>query len=115
MKDLNQIAQIEKAIQQKYGDRAVINPKSLWSKEDEENYQQQISSGSFETQKKTIKEKREDYDFECSKLFTEEERVCEKCGVYSMNNKDSLYLNKFHLCYTCFLKHEINLRWTGKI
>ena len=37
-KDFNKIAKIEKAIKDKYGEEAIKNPKSSWSKEKEEKY-----------------------------------------------------------------------------
>mgnify|MGYP003122992503 CR=1 FL=1 len=36
--DLNKIAQIEKAIKEKYGSEAIQNPKGNWTKEKEKKY-----------------------------------------------------------------------------
>ena len=41
-KDLNKIAQIEKAIAKKFGKETITNPKSLWTDEKEEEYLEQI-------------------------------------------------------------------------
>ena len=40
-KDWNQVARIEKAISQKYGTETILNPKSLWNEEKEQEYQEQ--------------------------------------------------------------------------
>ena len=37
-KDLNYIAKLEQAIAKKYGEDSIINPKSLWTDEKEEQY-----------------------------------------------------------------------------
>lgn len=32
-------------------------------------------------------------------------RECEICSSYSLNCKDSLYLNKFKTCFKCYVEH----------
>ena len=39
-KDLNEIASIEKAIKEKYGEEAIQNPKKTWDEEKEKKYLQ---------------------------------------------------------------------------
>ena len=41
-KDLNKIAYVEKAIAKKFGQEAIINPKSGWTDEKEEEYLEQL-------------------------------------------------------------------------
>ena len=41
-KDFNQIAKFEQAIQQKYGEEAIQNPKANWSEDKEREYLEQI-------------------------------------------------------------------------
>ena len=41
-KDTNDIAAIEKAISKKYGDEAIVNPKSLWDEDKEKDYIEQV-------------------------------------------------------------------------
>jgi len=41
-KDLNQIAAIEKAIKQKYGEEAIQNPKANWDEAKEKEYLEQL-------------------------------------------------------------------------
>ena len=40
--DLNQIAAIENAMKEKYGETAILNPKSGWDEDKEKNYLQTI-------------------------------------------------------------------------
>ena len=41
-KDLNQIAKIERAIAEKYGEQAIENPRSNWNEEKEKEYLSQM-------------------------------------------------------------------------
>ena len=41
-KDLNHIAAVEKAISEKYGEEAVINPRANWDEEKEKEYLKQM-------------------------------------------------------------------------
>ena len=43
-KDLNQIAAIEKAIKQKYGEEAIQNPKANWDETKEKEYLEQLKN-----------------------------------------------------------------------
>ena len=42
MKDPDHLIKVEKAIQEKYGDEAIQNPKNNWDKEKEKDYLSQI-------------------------------------------------------------------------
>jgi hypothetical protein len=42
MKDDNHLIKVEKAIQEKYGDEAIQNPKANWNQEKEKEYLKQI-------------------------------------------------------------------------
>ena len=42
MKDQNYVAKIEKAIKDKYGEKAIHNPRSGWDKEKEEEYLREL-------------------------------------------------------------------------
>ena len=43
-KDLNQIAKIEKAMSKKFGHESIVNPKSGWDDEKEEQYLQDLKT-----------------------------------------------------------------------
>ena len=42
--DYKQISAFEKAIEEKYGEKAVLNPSSLWDTEKEKAYLEQVKS-----------------------------------------------------------------------
>ena len=75
MKDPDQLIQVEKAIQEKYGDEAIQNPKANWDTEKEKEYLQQIKKIA---RSEKPKEKIEvDGVLMPKKLFTKEsERTC---------------------------------------
>ena len=50
-KDTNDIAAIEKAISKKYGDEAIVNPKSLWDEDKEKDYIEQVKKTTKNTRK----------------------------------------------------------------
>ena len=105
--DLNTVAKIEQAISKKYGPETIINPKSRWSKEKELEYLQQIK-----VQHKNELRRREDTEkinkdgFLLSKklLTNKEDRTCPACFVYSFEQKDDVYMNKYDCCHRCYLK-----------
>ena len=107
-KDLNKIAQIEKAIAKKFGKEAVTNPKSFWTDEKEEEYLEQLKEFYNEEDKKEEqKEKvKKDGFFLPRNLITKEnKRKCPVCGVFSFKIKDDLYMNKFECCFDCYIQH----------
>ena len=105
--DLNEIAAIEKAISQKYGDLAAQNPAHFWNQEKEKDYLEQLKEVSRKQLSKEEDEERELNGFYIrGKLFTKEQNnKCSKCGKYSTEIIDDLYLNKFSSCYICYIKH----------
>ena len=54
--DLNQIAALEKAISEKYGEIAVKNPKANWDENKEAQYIEQTKKKFFEESKKETSE-----------------------------------------------------------
>ena len=107
-KNLNKIAEIEKAIAKKYGTETIINPKSFWSDEKEEEYLKQLKEFYKEQyKKKEQKEKvKKDGFFLPKNLITKEnKRNCPVCGVFSFKVKDDLYMTKFDCCYDCYIQH----------
>ena len=106
--DLNYIAALEKAISEKYGEIATINPKSLWNEEKEKQYLEQ----SKEKLKKEAKtDTSEDIiDLEGilipKKLINRNNhRYCQHCDSYSFDRKDDVYFTKWTCCRRCFVKY----------
>jgi len=106
-KDLNKIAEIEKAIAKKFGKEAVVNPKSRWTDEKEEKYLQQLKEFYKKQRKKTDNnEKIDEEGFLLSKnlISKESKRVCPICDAYSFSVRDDLYMNKFECCWKCYIQ-----------
>lgn len=116
MKDPNHLIKVEKAIQEKYGDEAIQNPKANWDPEKEKDFLEQIKEMA-RTEKP--KEKVEvDGVLMPKKLFTKEsERTCPVCKVYSFEMKDDLYMAKFKCCFKCYIQHVEGReeKWIAKL
>ena len=107
-KDLNYIAKLEKAISDKYGSDTVQNPKSLWTKEKEEEYIKQVQLLQEKADRLQEKiEKIETSGFLISKklLNKDANRTCPICETYSFDSKDDVYMNKFKCCFKCYVQY----------
>ena len=106
-KDYNFIAKVEQAIEDKYGEEAIQNPKANWSEEKEKEYLEQIKKIQ-QKQRKTseAKDKIEVNGFFISKklLNKDSKRACPVCETYSFEMKDDLYMNKFECCFGCYVQ-----------
>ena len=106
-KDLNKIAYVEKAIAKKFGKEAIINPKSNWTDEKEEEYLEDLKEFYSRQRKRSDNnEKIEEEGFLLSKnlISKESKRVCPVCNEYSFSVRDDLYMNKFECCYKCYIQ-----------
>jgi len=106
-KDLNKIAKIEKAMAKKFGTETIVNPKSGWTDEKEQEYLQQLKEFYFKQRKRTDdNEKIEEEGFLLSKnlISKESKRVCPICDKYSFDLRDDLYMNKFECCWKCYIQ-----------
>ena len=106
-KDLNYIAKLEKAIAKKYGQEAIQNPRSNWTKEKENNYLKQIKELTEQKNKrKDTSGKVEKDGFLISKklLNKESDRVCPTCHEYSFSLSDDYYTNKYDCCSECYVQ-----------
>jgi hypothetical protein len=116
-KDWDKLAQFEKAIMKKYGEKATINPKSLWNDEKEKEYLEQLEKLQEKELIASSKEDKVDMDgFLISKKLVNRgagRRVCMTCQVYSFNIRDDVYMTKYNCCYQCYVKWVENReqRW----
>ena len=104
MKDPEHLIKVEKAIQEKYGDEAIQNPKANWDPAKEKEYLQQIKKIAKSEQPR---EKIEvDGVLISKKLLNREHtrRSCPVCREYSFNLKDDAYMSKFDCCYKCYIE-----------
>jgi hypothetical protein len=115
-KDLNKIAQIEKAMAKKFGHESVVNPKSLWTDEKEKQYLEDLKE--FYLKERELSqdiEKTEEEGFLLSKnlINKKSNRVCPICDTYSFELRDDLYMNKYECCYKCYIQWVIDReeRW----
>tara|TARA_R110000824_G_scaffold194057_5_gene376539 strand:- start:1853 stop:2233 length:381 start_codon:yes stop_codon:yes gene_type:complete len=105
--DLNYIAKIEKAIEEKYGKETIQNPRANWSDEKEKEYLEQAKKLHKKYRKiNEANDKVEVDGFLISKklLNKDSERLCSVCETYSFNKKDDLYMNKFECCFDCYIQ-----------
>tara|TARA_Y100000296_G_scaffold38549_1_gene44636 strand:- start:10 stop:429 length:420 start_codon:yes stop_codon:yes gene_type:complete len=106
-RDLNTIAELERAIAQKYGKEAIQHPRSNWNEEKEKEYLEQLKKLSEKEDKTKEKvEKIEKDGFLISKklLNKESERSCPVCKIYSFDIKDGMYMVKFSCCFQCYVE-----------
>jgi len=112
VKDPERVIKVEKAIQEKYGEEIIQDPKATWNEEKEKEYLKQI--------KKIAKAQKQKEKIEVEgvlmpkKLFRKEsERTCPECKIYSFEMKDNLYMAKFKCCYLCYLKKDFKENKSG--
>tara|TARA_A100001515_G_C4517139_1_gene192129 strand:- start:195 stop:575 length:381 start_codon:yes stop_codon:yes gene_type:complete len=107
-KDLNYVAKLEKAIKQKYGDKAVQNPKSGWTEEKEKEYLEQLKNLEKKAlAKEELDQKVEIEGFLISKKLVnrDSKRKCPVCSEYSFKIEDDMYMLKYDCCEKCFIKY----------
>ncbi len=116
MKDPDKLIKVELAIQEKYGEEAIQNPKANWNQEKERAYLEQIKQIS---KSEKPKEKMEvDGVLMPKKLFIKKiERTCPQCNKYSFKSKDDLYMTKFKCCFKCYVLYVEGReeKWLKKI
>lgn len=107
-KDPNYIVALEKAVKEKYGELATMNPKYFWNQEKEREY---ISDVQVTTKKQLNNEEtREKVDLGGvlipKKLINKNtQKICSVCDQYSFNKVDDVYLVKYHTCQKCYIQH----------
>ena len=106
-KDQNYIANIEKAIAQKYGTDTIQNPKSNWTDEKEREYLSQLKKFSKNERRQQDQEEKVETNgyFVSKKLLNKEtNRTCPVCDTYSFDLKDDVYMSKFECCFKCYIQ-----------
>ena len=107
--DPTHIAEIEKAIKEKYGDKAIINPKSKWDDEKEQEYLDELKK--MLEKDKASYHKPESIDNNgiliTKKLINKDnvKRTCPVCKKYSFDTKDDVYMKKLQCCYDCYIQY----------
>jgi len=117
-KDLNEIAAIEKSISKKYGDEAVVNPKSTWDENKEKEYIEQvkkIAKTEKDDAKTPLKVELNGFLVSEKLINKQSERTCPVCKTYSFDKKDDLYMNRFECCFKCYINfvEDREERWAS--
>ena len=106
-KDQSYIANVEKAIAQKYGIDTIQNPKSNWTDEKEQEYLFQLKKFSENERRQQDQEEKVETNgyFISKKLLNKEtNRTCPVCDTYSFDLKDDVYMSKFECCQKCYIQ-----------
>ena len=107
-KNLNDIAKIEKAIAEKYGDEAIANPKATWDENKEKEYLEQMKQFYSKTSKNSEWEDKIDVNGikVTKKLLNREPRkTCPVCGNFPKKLMDDVCLVKFDCCNACYIQY----------
>ena len=104
-RDLNEIAKIEKAIKEKYGEEAIQNPKGSWDKEKEDKYLEELKTFYERNIRSKEVEEVDGLLIKTRKSKTAVDRTCPVCSSYSFSDKDDLYMVKFECCYDCYIQY----------
>lgn len=100
-KDLNEVAKIEQAIENRWGKEAVENPASHWDDQKEKDYLEQLKEQTTKQEKSSIT-KEKDGILITSKLFID--RKADKCPVcfdFRMSDIDKVLIKKKGHCQRC--------------
>jgi len=106
--DLNQIAAIEKAIKKKYGDEAIVNPRSGWSPEKEKDYLQQLQQATHDEEENGPSDEFEDLNgVLIQKKLVNRRKVnhCDTCKSKIVNLDDDVSYTKFGACFKCYINY----------
>ncbi|MDP3987014.1 MAG: hypothetical protein Q8P81_02195 [Nanoarchaeota archaeon] len=102
-RSLEELAQIEKAIEKKYGSETTINPNANWTTDKEKNYLIQLKNFLTTESKENIEE-REGYSF-IKHLINRNITLCPICDLYGLTRNDELYMLKYDCCEVCYIKY----------
>ena len=100
---LDQVAALEKAIREKYGEEAITNPKGSWNPEKEQEYIEEVKKA---YQKEIAEREKLEIDgvLVDKKLINKViDRSCKYCNSLSFKRNDDLYLTKFGSCFKCYV------------
>jgi len=103
-KDPNYAVKVEKAIAEKYGQEAVVNPKSQWDDDKEREYLDGLKSNYRHDKAETEKVDLDGVLISKELLNRESKRSCSTCNTYSFKSVDDLYMTKFDCCLKCYIQ-----------
>ena len=104
-KDPNYAAKVEKAIAQKYGKEAIVNPKSEWDNDKEKEYLEELKTNYRQSKAESERIDLDGVLISGELLNRESERSCPTCNTYSFKSVDDLYMTKFDCCFKCYVQY----------
>tara|TARA_R110002020_G_scaffold35134_3_gene106182 strand:+ start:1425 stop:1811 length:387 start_codon:yes stop_codon:yes gene_type:complete len=107
-KDLDQVASIELAIKKKYGAEAIVNPKSGWTPEKEEEYLQHLQSVAHQEEDLPTEDEFEDLNgVLIQKKLVNRRKVnhCDTCKSKIVDLDDDVCYTKFGACFKCYINY----------
>lgn len=117
-KDMEYVSKVEKAIADKYGEEATINPRSLWNEEKEKEYLEQAKQNADKYYDKDSEDEIIESDgiFISKKLLSKSNaKSCPVCNKYLADSQDAVYLLRWECCYRCYVKwvEHREQRWSS--
>ena len=104
-KDPNYAVKVEQAIAGRYGEEAVVNPKSQWDDDKEREYLTELKRN-YRADKGEAEQIELDGVLISKELLNKEsERSCPTCNTYSFKSVDDLYMTKFDCCFKCYIQY----------
>jgi len=100
------IAGVEKAIAEKYGPETIVNPKSLWTPEQEKEYLKQLKEREKKQKTKHVGEVEQNGILISEKLINRTHKnECPRCNRYTLVARDEIYFAKYDCCFRCYVEH----------
>ena len=105
--DSERISAFEKAIEEKYGSNAILDPSSLWTQEKEKSYLDQIKL----VEKYYRQQAKENYSDQGGFILKEKLinrksfASCSYCNEQAYKSNDEVYMTKFNCCFKCYVKY----------
>ena len=104
-KDSNYAVKVEKAIAERYGEEAVVNPKSQWDDDKEQEYLRELQNNYRQGKSESEQIELDGVLISKELLNKESERSCPTCNTYSFKSVDDLYMTKFDCCFKCYIQY----------
>jgi len=107
-KDLNRVAAIEKAIQDKYGAETVQNPHANWDEEKEKKHIKEVDARVKKMRKREEHQEKVDINgIKISKKLLNRESLtsCPVCGTFPKKSMDDVCFVKFECCHKCYIQY----------
>ena len=104
-KDPNYAVKVEQAIAERYGEEAVVNPKSQWDDDKEREYLTELKRNYRAGKGESEQIELDGVLISKELLNKESERSCPTCNTYSFKSVDDLYMTKFDCCFKFYIQY----------